>query len=211
MPTSPNREQSDMSARNIQFEKLLNNDQEVGETTIVQVVVENEKLARIEKRTRLAHKGRLLTKPWQTAAVIVTVLAIFVGFIGGLAYWITLPKVITQPYLLYGVTCYMNSRSCDATRNLYCPAGTCICTQNYQWNSATQNCSCGTYTQWTGFTCTSYGSYGYPCNIVSCLPTLKCQTLPTQTYTTAQLTCSCDNTTYLNTAGQCVTKLGYNF
>jgi hypothetical protein len=139
---------------------------------------------------------------------------IFILFKGGLAYWITIPKVITQPYLLYNASCYMNSRSCDATRLLWCPAGTCICIGNYQWISSAQNCSCGTNQQWTGFQCQNYGYYGDPCSIVPCQPTLTCMAVVNQTYTTNQQTCDCDNTTYLSTGGAtqgtCVPKLGYN-
>lgn len=109
----------------------------------------------------------------------------------------------------------MNSRSCDATRNLWCPAGTCICTGNYQWNTTAQNCSCGAYQTWTGFKCQNYGYYGDPCSsTLPCQPTLTCQAVVNQTYTTGQSVCVCDNTTYLITtgssAGTCVTKLTYN-
>ncbi len=132
-------------------------------------------------------------------------------FKGGLAYYIQIPKVITQPYSLYGDSCYMNSRSCDATRNLWCPAGTCICTGNYQWNATAQNCSCGQYQLWTGFKCQDYGYYGDPCNSVPCQPTLTCMSVVNQTYSTGQQICVCDNTTYLSTsgssAGTCIAKL----
>lgn len=135
-----------------------------------------------------------------------------------MAYWITIPKVITQPYLLYGDTCYMNSRSCDATRMLWCPAGTCVCTGNYQWNSTAQNCSCGLYQTWNGLECKSYGSYGDPCNTLTspCLPTLTCSIVINQTYTTGQDICDCDNTTYLDTVVSsstyrtCITRRNYS-
>jgi hypothetical protein len=133
---------------------------------------------------------------------------------GGLAYWISLPKVITQPFLLYNASCYMNSRSCDATRMLWCPAGTCICIGNYQWNTTSQNCSCGQYQMWTGVKCQNYGSYGDPCNTVLCLPTLTCQAVINQTYTTNQSICVCDNSTYLSTVGSsigtCIPRISYN-
>jgi hypothetical protein len=108
----------------------------------------------------------------------------------------------------------MNSRSCDATRMLWCPAGTCICTGDYQWNVTAQNCTCGQYQIWTGLQCQSYGSYGDPCNSVPCLPTLSCSTVINQTYTTGQAICSCDNQTYLYTnggvnQGNCVPRLSY--
>jgi hypothetical protein len=134
--------------------------------------------------------------------------------IGGLAYWITLPKVITQPFLLYGDTCYMNSRSCDATRMLWCPAGTCICTGNFQWNVTAQNCTCGQYQTWTGLKCQGYGYFGDPCNTIPCRPTLTCSQVINQTCTTVQDICECDSTTYLETTGAnqgtCVARLPYN-
>jgi hypothetical protein len=135
---------------------------------------------------------------------------------GGLAYWITLPKVITQPFLLYGASCYMNSRSCDATRQLWCPAGTCICIGNYQWNATAQNCSCGVYQIWTGLKCENYGYYGDPCNTIPCRPTLTCKTVVSQTYTTGQSICDCDSVTYLDTVvgsptkGECIPRETYN-
>ena len=132
-----------------------------------------------------------------------------------MAYWITIPKVITQPYLLYGASCYPNSRSCDDTRQLWCPNGTCLCTGNYQWNTTTQNCSCGAFQTWTGLQCQGYGSYGDPCNSIACLPTLSCSTVINQTYTTGQAICDCDNTTYLDTNTlsstyrTCIPKISY--
>jgi len=108
----------------------------------------------------------------------------------------------------------MNSRSCDATRLLWCPAGTCVCTGNYEWNATAQNCSCGLYQIWNGLQCQNYGSYGDPCNSVPCLPTLSCSTVINQTYTTGQSICACDNQTYLYTnggvnQGTCVARLSY--
>jgi hypothetical protein len=135
---------------------------------------------------------------------------------GGLAYWISIPKTITEPYLLYGASCYPNSRSCDSTRMLWCPAGTCICLGNYQWNSTAENCSCGLYQQWTGVKCQDYGYYGDPCNSVPCHPTLTCMIVINQTYTTGQDICVCNNVTYLDTnagsptVGQCIPRISYN-
>jgi hypothetical protein len=99
----------------------------------------------------------------------------------------------------------MNSRSCDATRMLWCPNGTCLCTGNYQWNTTTQNCSCGLYQIWTGFQCQSYGSFGDPCNTIPCLPTLTCASVINQTYTTGQNICECNNVTYLDTISTSLT------
>lgn len=127
-----------------------------------------------------------------------------------MAYWITIPKVITQPYLLYGESCYMNSRSCDDTRMLWCPAGTCICQGNYQWNSTAQNCTCGIDQLWNGIECKNYGSYGDPCNSIPCKTTLSCSQVINQTYTTGQNICDCDNTTYLDTVTRtCITRETY--
>jgi hypothetical protein len=108
----------------------------------------------------------------------------------------------------------MNSRSCDATRMLWCPAGVCICTGNYQWNATAQNCTCGQYQIWTGLQCIGYGYYGDPCNTVPCRPTLTCSVVVNQTYTTGQDICSCDNATYLDTSGgsnngNCIPRVSY--
>ena len=135
--------------------------------------------------------------------------------LGGIAYWITLPKVITKPFLLYGESCYMNSRSCDATRMLWCPAGTCICVGDFQWDTTIENCTCGEYETWTGFKCQGYGYFGDPCNTVPCRPTLTCAIVTNQTYTTGQDICECDNATYLYTSGgsnqgTCVPRIGYD-
>lgn len=144
-------------------------------------------------------------------------------FTGGLAYWIASPRVITQPYLLYGESCYMNSRSCDSSRMLWCPAGTCLCMGDFTWNATIQNCSCGQYQSWNGIKCQNYGYFGDPCGSgsgsssgsVDCRPTLTCTTVVNQTYTTGQSLCSCDNATYLDTVsgsstlGQCIPKISY--
>jgi hypothetical protein len=133
---------------------------------------------------------------------------------GGLIYWIASPRVITQPYLLYGETCGMNSRSCDATRMLWCPAGICICLGDFYWNTTVQNCSCGVDQIWVNSMCQNYGSFGDPCNTVPCKATLSCAPVVNQTYTTRQSVCVCDNATYLETVGvnqgKCLPRLGYN-
>ena len=135
-------------------------------------------------------------------------------FQGGLAYWITLPKVITQPYLLYGESCYMNSRSCDAQRMLWCPKDTCLCLGDFQWNATAQNCSCGPYQIWDGVKCKGHGYFGDPCNSIPCRPTLTCSLVVNQTYTTGQDICICDNATYYETNSgpnqhTCVPRIGY--
>ena len=105
----------------------------------------------------------------------------------------------------------MNSRSCDATRLLYCPAGKCVCLGDYKWNATAQNCSCVQYQLWNGFKCQNYGSYGDPCNPVQCMPTLTCKAVLNQTYSTGQDICDCDNVTYLDIATRtCIPKISYN-
>ena len=134
---------------------------------------------------------------------------------GGVAYWMTLSKPKSTPYLLYDESCYMNSRSCDLSRMLWCPNDKCACTGDYQWNATAQNCTCGQYQIWTGFRCQGYGYYGDPCNSIPCRPTLTCASVINQTYTTGQDICVCDNQTYLDTNGRinhgkCVPRLTYN-
>ena len=108
----------------------------------------------------------------------------------------------------------MNSRSCDATRMLWCPAGKCKCIGNFAWNDTAQNCSCSATQKWVNFKCQEYGSFGDPCGTVPCKSGLYCVTVANQTFTTAQNICICDGTTYLATtgssAGSCVTRLTYN-
>ena len=108
----------------------------------------------------------------------------------------------------------MNSRSCDATRMLWCPDGICRCTGDFQWNTTAQNCSCGVYQTWNGYKCQGFGYYGDPCNSISCQPNLTCVTVINQTYSTGQDICACDNDTYLYTdaganQGKCVARLTY--
>jgi len=134
---------------------------------------------------------------------------------GAVAIWLSTKTPITAAYLLYGQTCTMDSRSCDATRSLWCPAGVCLCTGNLQWNASIENCTCGSYSQWNGIECEGYGYYGDPCNSVPCRPTLTCTQPANQTYSTGQDICICNNVTYLDTVnpatlGTCVARLGYN-
>jgi len=109
----------------------------------------------------------------------------------------------------------MNSRSCDASRMLWCPDGLCLCIGDFQWNATAENCSCGPYEIWTGLKCQGYGYFGDPCNSIPCRPTLTCSTVVNQTCTTGQDICVCDNQTYLYTysgsnQGTCVPRLSYN-
>ncbi|UJR14100.1 hypothetical protein I4U23_001096 [Adineta vaga] len=209
------RETSDISTKDIRFPQLLEKDGGVEEQTVMQVEFINEQLLRKARRSELASKKKCLTRRWQIALALGTILVALAAGIGGLAYWISLPKVITQPFLLYNEECYMNSRSCDATRMLWCPAGKCICIGNFKWNTTAQNCSCGLFETWTGLTCQGDGYFGDPCNTIPCRPTLTCLTTVNQKYTTGQDICTCDNTTYLDTSGgvnhgNCVPRLTYN-
>jgi hypothetical protein len=109
----------------------------------------------------------------------------------------------------------MDSRSCDATRMLWCPDNICVCIGDFSWNTATENCTCAANQLWNGIACQTYGYYGDPCNGIPCQQNLTCQTVINQTYTTGQDVCVCDNTTYLYTnggpdQGQCVERLSYN-
>lgn len=108
----------------------------------------------------------------------------------------------------------MNSRSCDATRMLWCPAGTCKCIGDFDWNTTIQNCSCAPSSMWTGVRCQKYGQYGDPCNKVQCGPSLTCMRVINQTFTTGQDICVCNDTTYLQTsgsnAGKCEPRLTHN-
>ncbi|UJR33067.1 hypothetical protein I4U23_020526 [Adineta vaga] len=209
------RASSAISTNDINFPKVIGRTDEVGEQTLYQVEIVNEKLQRKAFRSELASKKKCLTRRWQTALVTGLVLGSLIAGISGIAYWMSIPKTITQPYLLYGESCYMNSRSCDESRMLWCPAGTCICTGNYQWNSTIQNCTCGSFSSWNGFRCQGLGYYGDPCNYVACRPTLTCAPVINQTYSTGQAVCVCDNATYLDTVnaatkGTCVPRLAYN-
>lgn len=109
----------------------------------------------------------------------------------------------------------MNSRSCDATRLLWCPAGTCVCLGNFGWNATAQNCSCPQYSTYDGIECDGYGLYGDPCKNLTnpCNPTyfLTCQPVINQTYTTGQSICDCNDVTYLDVpSGSCVPRKSFN-
>ncbi|CAF0829414.1 unnamed protein product [Adineta steineri] len=209
------RASSAVSTNDINFPKVLGKTDQVGEETLYQVEISNEPLLRKTLRSELASKKKCLTRRWQTALATGLFLAGMIAGIAGLAYYLSVPQTITAPFLLYGESCYMNSRSCDASRLLWCPAGVCLCTGNFQWNSTIENCTCGSYSSFNGFECQGLGYYGDPCTYVQCRPTLTCTAALNTTYTTGQSICVCDNSTYLDTVnnatkGTCVTKLGYN-
>ncbi|CAF1503612.1 unnamed protein product [Adineta ricciae] len=210
------RASSAVSASDINFPKVFSKSDEVGEQTLYQVEISNEKLQRKAYRSELASKKKCLTRRWQTALAVGLLLGSLAIGLGAIGYWMSIPKSISQPYLLYGESCYMNSRSCDETRLLWCPAGTCICTSNFKWNATIQNCTCGAGSTYNGFRCQGLGYYGDPCTYVGCHATLTCTQVANQTYTTGQFICVCDNATYLDTisgsatVGQCVPRLPYN-
>lgn len=231
------RASSAVSTNDINFPKVFSKSDDVGEQTLYQVEIVNDKLQRKAYRSELASKKKCLTRRWQTAlatGLLLGSLAIGLGklenisyrsmsrffhsiSLGGIGYWMSIPKSISQPYLLYGESCYMNSRSCDAARLLWCPAGVCLCTSNFYWNSTIQNCTCATGSNYNGFSCQGLGYYGDPCTgSVGCHATLTCTQVANQTYTTGQFICVCDNATYLDsissspTYRQCIPRLPYN-
>jgi hypothetical protein len=63
------RDPSTISTNDINLPKLLENDGQVEEQTLMQVEIVNDKLLRKARRSELASKGILLTRRWQTALV----------------------------------------------------------------------------------------------------------------------------------------------
>lgn len=183
-----------------------------GSCAVAFVVTMFIELASIE-RMRSALKSKHRSRQQTSIVVYFFTTSLYSDlFLGGLVYWITLPKVINKPFLLYGESCYMNSRSCDASRMLWCPAGTCLCRGDFAWDSATQNCSCPSQTTWTGFKCQGFGYFGDPCKTIPCRPTLTCAPVINQTFSTSQAICACDNATFLDTSvttSRCIPRLGY--
>ena len=76
------RDQSPISSSEIQFPKLLNNDPEVEEETLMQVEFVNENLLRKSHRSELATKKVCLTRRWQTALVTTILILALAGGIG---------------------------------------------------------------------------------------------------------------------------------
>jgi hypothetical protein len=76
------RDRSDVSTNDIQFSKILKNDDKVGEQTLIQVEFRNEKLLRKAHRSELAGKRKCLTRRWQTILVASSVLLALAGGIG---------------------------------------------------------------------------------------------------------------------------------
>ena len=58
------------SAEDVQFRKVMENNDQVVEETVMQVEFENESLLRKAKRSQLASKNACLTRRWQTALVV---------------------------------------------------------------------------------------------------------------------------------------------
>ncbi len=76
------RASSAISADDIQFRRLMENNNLVVEETIMQVEFENENLLRKAKRSQLASKNACLTRRWQTLLVISLALLGLGGGIG---------------------------------------------------------------------------------------------------------------------------------
>ncbi|CAF4710672.1 unnamed protein product, partial [Rotaria socialis] len=68
------RDPSTLSTNDIGFPKVLENDGDVQEQTVMQVEIENEPLMQQAKRSELASKNALLTQRWQTILVVTVVL-----------------------------------------------------------------------------------------------------------------------------------------
>jgi hypothetical protein len=64
------RDPSTISTKDIQFPKLLENNSQVEEQTLVQVEFVNDDLLRKKFRSELASKNAFLTRRWQTTLVI---------------------------------------------------------------------------------------------------------------------------------------------
>ena len=83
-PTNPIflRDPSAISTNNLQFQKLLENDVQVEEQTLLQVEVVNDDLLRKKFRSELATKSICLTRRWQTALVTSLILLALAAGIG---------------------------------------------------------------------------------------------------------------------------------
>lgn len=68
------RDPSALSAKDVKFNKILKNSDEVEEQTLMQVEIINKDLARKELSSELASKNTCLTRRWQTALVTTSVL-----------------------------------------------------------------------------------------------------------------------------------------
>lgn len=76
------RDPSGISTKDIGFPKLLENNAQVDDQTLMQVEFINNELLRKARRSELASKNAFLTRRWQTALVIGLVLLGLAGGIG---------------------------------------------------------------------------------------------------------------------------------
>lgn len=76
------RDPSSVSTKDINLPKLLEQNGQVEEQTLMQVEIVNENFSRKATRSQLASKGTCLTRRWQTAAIAGTILLVLAGAIG---------------------------------------------------------------------------------------------------------------------------------
>ena len=76
------RDPTTISTKDIQFPKIMENDGQVEEQTLMQVEVVNDELSRKKSRSELASKGSCLTRRWQTALVTTLILLVLGVAIG---------------------------------------------------------------------------------------------------------------------------------
>ena len=76
------RDASNLTTDDIRLPDLLDRDGDVGEQTLYQVEIVNEKLLRKSKRSQLASKNKCLTRRWQTALISTLLILGLAGGIG---------------------------------------------------------------------------------------------------------------------------------
>jgi hypothetical protein len=76
------RASSAVSTNDINFPKVIDKSDEVGEQTLYQVEIVNDKLMRKTRRSELASKKKCLTRRWQTALVTGLVIGSLIAGIG---------------------------------------------------------------------------------------------------------------------------------
>jgi hypothetical protein len=76
------RDPTTLSTSDIKFPHVLEQDGDTGEQTLYQVDIVNENLLRKSQRSELASKKICLTRRWQTALVIASLLLALAGGIG---------------------------------------------------------------------------------------------------------------------------------
>lgn len=102
------RAPSDLSVQDIQFPKVIENNEEVEEQTVLQVEIVNEELLRIRDKAQLGSKGTLLTYRWQAALTVGIVSFLLVAGISKLKIVFTLSsysdkKLIHQNHVVFQV------------------------------------------------------------------------------------------------------------